>query len=265
MDYDNEGFYAQPMYYDILFGWDRSPEILFVDSVFQKHGLEVGAKILEVACGTGVAAIQLQALGWSTSGLDISQTMIRSFKERCRKIGRVIPALCADMTEFEVEDAFDGAYCPLGSIGLLSNDEAMLKHLVTMGKNIVPGGLYLVDLGLNPTATAPCDLMAIEWVREHDGILVEAIDGRVRVDDPHREFYGSFEWEDVPLEYFWPHFESLVEGSKVFEIEAFYPESGHTEEGISLFDVHTEGTESNCDRAMVLLRRINPDMPSLKA
>ena len=259
MNYDREGFYAQPQYYDILFGWDRSPEFLFVDAVFQKHGLEVGAQILEVACGTGVASLNLQALGWSMCGLDISETMIKAFKHRCRKAGRNIPSLCADMTDFTVNQPFDGAYCPLGSIGLLPGDEAMLKHLTTMGKNIVPGGLYLIDLGLNLEETAPCDIMAIDWGREHDGILVEAVEGRVRVDDSQTDFYGSFEWEDIPLEYYWPHFESLVERSKLFEIEAFYPEAGTSDEGISLFELETEGYNGTCDRAMVLLRRFNPD------
>ena len=36
----NKGFYAHPLYYDILFGWNRGPEVLLYDSLFQKYNFQ---------------------------------------------------------------------------------------------------------------------------------------------------------------------------------------------------------------------------------
>ena len=88
--------------------------------------------------------------------------------------------------------------------------------------------------------------------------MVEAVDGMVRVDDPVHNIIDQFEWEGVPLEFEWKHFRGLVEASESFEVEAFYPESGQTEEGISLFSADREGFEKKCERAMVLLRKVSP-------
>lgn len=255
-DYNTDGFYSQALYYDVLFGWDRSEELLFVDSTFQRHQLEVGQSILEVACGTGVAAIQLSALGWKMSGLDISENMIQRMKERCKKSGRPIAAHCADMRDFQLPRACDGAYCPLGSIGLLPTDADMLAHFKSMAKNMTTEGVYIIDLGLNPEGTALCNIHDIEWAMDIDGIAVEAINGMVQVNDSVNDIITCFEWEGIPLEYEWQHFKSLVDQSGVFQVEAFYPEAGQSEEGISLFHADKEGFEDDCERAMVVLRKI---------
>jgi SAM-dependent methyltransferase len=255
MDYNHDGFYSQAFYYDILFGWDRSSEFLFMDSTFQRHGLHVGSSLLEVACGTGVAGIQLQALGWVTSGVDISENMLKLMDEHATRAGRHVPNLCADMRDFKLTEKVDGAFCPLGSIGLLHEDQDLVSHFRSCAHNLNENGLYLIDLGLNPKGTALCDIESIEWGMEVDGIVVEALDGMVRVDDPVHGVIDQFEWEGVPLEFEWSHFVRLVEASESFDIEAFYPESGQTEEGISLFSADREGFEPECERAMVLLRR----------
>jgi daunosaminyl-N,N-dimethyltransferase/N-dimethyltransferase len=255
MDYNQDGFYTQALYYDILFGWDRSEEFLFIDAIFQKAGIEVGQKVCEIACGTGVASLQLNALGWQTMGVDISENMLASMRKKCSDAGRPLPTFCADMRNFKLPQKVEACFCPLGSIGLLHDDNSMVEHLKATADNLNPNGVYLIDLGLNPKGTAPCPIQDIEWGMEIDGIVVEAIDGMVRVNDSKNDVVDQFEWEGTPLEFKWQHFNDLVQRSGAFDVEAFFPEADQTEEGISLFYMGREGFEEDCERAMVLLRK----------
>jgi SAM-dependent methyltransferase len=256
MESSSEGFYSQPKYYDILFGWDRSEEFLFVDGALRKHGLECGQSLLECACGTGSVSLNLSALGWEMTGLDSSSEMLSAMEDKFSISGRQAQTIRADMSDFHSEQRFSGAYCPLGSIGLLHQDEQLISHLHCIAEVLRENGIYLIDLGLHPEVTTALDVKNIEWGMESEGIVVEAIDGTVHVDDP--QVPGgpmSFPWDAVPLEFHWPHFKNLIERSKAFQLEAFYPEAEKNDMGISLFNTEREGFTPECERAMVLLRK----------
>ena len=47
--------YDFPLYYDILFGWDRTIEADFYSAVFSQNEVAKSEPMLEVACGTGQA------------------------------------------------------------------------------------------------------------------------------------------------------------------------------------------------------------------
>ena len=46
----SETIYDHPLYYDVLFGFDRSREAEFYDRTFARCGIARGEPILEVAC-----------------------------------------------------------------------------------------------------------------------------------------------------------------------------------------------------------------------
>ena len=251
----SNGVYSRAEVYDVLFGWDRSAEFLFVDSVFQLHGLNPGDRLLELACGTGVCSLHLEVLGWVMEGLDLSTSMVEAFNRRAREQGRGMVGHEGDMTNFRLKKSFDGAYCPLGSIGLLSDDRSMLGHFNAVGKAVRPGGLYLVDLGLNPNGTAPLDLDEVNWLMEGKSWNVHAVGGKVLLEDSDGKILEELEWEGVPLEFESSHFFRLIKESEVWEVVASYPEAEFSEEGISLFDPSIEGLNGDEDRAMILLKR----------
>lgn len=248
-----EAFYQKAAYYDILFGWDRSQELLFVDEVWRRHGLEPGNSALELACGTGVVSLHLAALGWRMSGLDLSCEMVDAYNERMDWAGSDARATQGDMADFHRDEPLDAVYSALGSIGLLRGDEVYRRHFSKVGAALREGGLYLLDVGLNPEGTAPLDLKAIDWGMEAGGVQVRAVDGQVEVRDPNVEGLQVFPWDQIPLEFEWNHLSSLWQDSGLV-LRAIYGESGQDEQGISLFDAHRESDAQDLeDRAMVLL------------
>ena len=110
-----QSIYDHPHYYDILFGWDRSAEALFLDALFQIHGLHIGDHLLEVACGTGQVGLKLARFGWTVTGLDLRESMLRFFSAKAEAENLDIKMHCGDMTDFRLDKLADGAFCPVGS------------------------------------------------------------------------------------------------------------------------------------------------------
>ncbi|GEM_PF-4077800 len=257
MNINNNGFYAHPLYYDILFGWNRAPEVIFYDSLFQKYGLNIGEHILEVACGTGIVGMDLARLGWDVTGLDISGAMIEFLKSKLAQNKLKMTAVKADMVDFYLTKKCRGAICPLGSFGLLNDDNLTIMHLKTMAKNMTKNGIYIIDVGLQEEVndvSAKCDYTAIEWSMSRDNIEVDARDAKVFIDD--NGVKKILEWEAVPTEFNCQHLSSLIKNSNVFEILDWYPETSYTEEGISLFDMGETQNPPIAERAMIVLRKL---------
>ncbi|MBF0196733.1 MAG: class I SAM-dependent methyltransferase [Planctomycetes bacterium] len=255
MSQAKKGFYAHPKYYDILFGWDRTQEIFFLDKLFQHYELQVGAPLLEVACGTGIVARQLSLLGWDLYGMDISPEMLSYLNLSCQSQGGKVTTFHGDMTNFSMDSLVQGAFIPLGSLGLLGEDEKVKAHLQCMARHMNDGGVYLLDMGFKKGETAPSPYDEIEWSMERDGLIVDAVEGKVNILNSAGEVLERLEWEAVPLVYNWQHFEDIIDSSGVFEIITSYPEASLTEEGVSVFDVNHHSNEPMKDRAMVALRK----------
>ena len=99
-----ETIYDHPLYYDILFGWDRSVEANFHAHTFERLG--VRGPVLEVACGTGQVALRLARRGLAVTGLDWSPAMLAFLERRAAEEGLQVARICSDMTSFSVAAPF---------------------------------------------------------------------------------------------------------------------------------------------------------------
>ena len=90
--------YDHPLYYDILFDWDRSAEADFYNRIFELNGVGDDQPILEVACGTGQIAKRLARLNRSVTGMDISEDMLAFLNDSSVAEGLTVRTIQADMT-----------------------------------------------------------------------------------------------------------------------------------------------------------------------
>ena len=58
-----QSIYDYPLYYDILFGWQRDAEAARYASIFQGCGAALGSRMLEMGRGTGQIGLRLAAAG----------------------------------------------------------------------------------------------------------------------------------------------------------------------------------------------------------
>ena len=78
-----DNFEGLARYYDALMG-HVNYERWYIITTELASLLPSGFRHLDAACGTGVLLEKLSALGWHTSGLDVSGSMLTEARRRCR-------------------------------------------------------------------------------------------------------------------------------------------------------------------------------------
>ena len=245
--------YEHPLYYDVLFGWDRDGEASFYDAALRRHGTPAGGRILEIASGTGQIALRLARSGWLVTGLDLSSEMLAFVAAQVAETGASIAGICADMTSFTLPSPQHAAYNPLSSFRLLPGEEAARSHLTSVANALEPGGIYILDLVFGTGGEAEDDLDS--WTMRRGGIEIRATPARIEVRDQERGVELTLDWRERLRPYTPESFEALVASSGVFSLAACYPESGRDADGVSQFALHPTDSLPAEGRVMVALRR----------
>jgi len=106
-----------------------------VDFVIEELGLEPGASVLDIGCGTGRHAIELAKRGYCVTGVDLSAGMLSEAKKKAKAAGVSVNWIHSDAKCFSLDGQFDAAICLCeGAFGLLaSSDEAIEQPLAILG------------------------------------------------------------------------------------------------------------------------------------
>ena len=133
-------------YYDRIYSFkDYKSEANKILKWIGTHKQSAGARLLDVACGTGHHLEHLTH-SFDAEGLDLSPELLACAKERN-------PGLtfhCADMRTFDLPDKFDVITCLFSSIGYMTTVEDLEKAVANMAHHLVPGGVLIVEPWLTP-------------------------------------------------------------------------------------------------------------------
>jgi SAM-dependent methyltransferase len=165
--------------YDLAFSWDVEEE---VDWLLERLGPECRS-VLEPGCGSGRVLEALARRRLEVVGVDRSPAMVELARARGLEVVR------ADMTDFDLGRAFDGAVCPIGTLAHLSPEE-LGRHLERMGRHLRPGARYLVQLQLGGEAyTSEWELngLRIVWATERFDLAAGRQRQRSRIELPSGE------------------------------------------------------------------------------
>lgn len=162
-----QSIYEFPLYYDILFDWDRSLEAGFYNQLLSQHDQNRQNRVLEVGCGTAQIGLRLAALGWRVTGLDISEAMCEFVRQIALQRKLDLKLHRVDMCDFELA-RHGAAFCPMSSFRMLQTDEQVLWHLSAMSK-VVPRGIYILDLEISEERQAS-DFD--QWTMSRNGEIV---------------------------------------------------------------------------------------------
>jgi SAM-dependent methyltransferase len=149
------------------------------DFIEDRLGLEKGAVMLDLACGSGMHAVELSSRGYNVVGYDLSLAMLARAQDEALDRGQKINFLQGDMREMAFEEAFDGIYCWNTSFGYFE-DEKNLNVLSRIRRGLRQGGLFLLDIA-NRDYICP---------RQPSLVWFEG-DGCVCMDEMHVDFFTS--------------------------------------------------------------------------
>jgi 2-polyprenyl-3-methyl-5-hydroxy-6-metoxy-1,4-benzoquinol methylase len=130
---------------------DPFPEILeFFDKYEKRH-----AKILDLGCGQGRDALAVARHGHSVQGVDASKTGIRQMIEEARQEELDIEGVVADITDYEIDGAFDVVI--LDRVLHMLETTERIKTLKSVIPHVSPGGYFLiVDMPSNKERFREC-------------------------------------------------------------------------------------------------------------
>jgi SAM-dependent methyltransferase len=143
---EHRRLYRRADYYDIVFDGDVEREIDFAVALHRRHTGVPLRSALELACGPGYHARALAARGVRAVGLDLSREMIALAREKAAAGGLDVDWLVGDMRDFGLGAPVDMAICTLDGIDCLLTDDEIVRHFRAVAANLVPGGLYVIEL-----------------------------------------------------------------------------------------------------------------------
>jgi|TARA_B100000315_G_scaffold252432_1_gene289203 ubiquinone/menaquinone biosynthesis C-methylase UbiE len=251
--------YDYPLYYDILFGWNRDEEAGFYASAFTRHGLKPNARILEVCSGTGQIGLRLARKGWQITGLDIRPEMLKFIETAAAEQDLAINTLHGDMRNFS-SHLFDGAYCPANSFRILEHYDEMTAHLHAVSANLRHDGIYVLDMFFSAPERVGTDMDT--WSMQRDGIEVTNMGDTIEVDDVPAKKKLTLDWGGTLRRYSFAEFVEIIGRLPGFDIASCHPIHRETRDGISIF--HIDDTSDKPDGRTVVILTHNVEQEELE-
>ncbi len=108
------------VYDDLTENVEYEKRFHYMMSFFKEYNIQNGARILDLACGTGSFSLLFANAGYRVTGMDASEQMLTVADSKC---GGRANFLKGDMCSFRLSEMYDGCICCMDSINHLSDLE----------------------------------------------------------------------------------------------------------------------------------------------
>ena len=129
-------FYAEKPY---------EAEAAFVDQCLREYSTGPTKRLLEIACGTGTHALELDQRGYQVVATDYSPDMLERAAKKALQKSSHVEFLLQDMTQLDLPAPFDAAYCLFDAIGYVATNEALEQVFRGIHKHLRPDGLFVFE------------------------------------------------------------------------------------------------------------------------
>lgn len=138
-----EEWFDTPFYHILYQNRDEEEAATFVDNLIQTVQLKKGARVLDLACGKGRHAVQLNKMGFSVVGADLS---VNSIAQAKKHENDSLHFVVQDMREvIEGEKQFDAIFNLFTSFGYFEDKEDNVKVLAACHQMLKKKGLLVID------------------------------------------------------------------------------------------------------------------------
>ncbi len=116
----------------------------FIESYLKAGPVKVKT-VLDLGCGTGGHAILLARRGYSVTGVDRSEDMLRIAREKAEKAGVKINFVLGDITKLKLDRRFDAVISMFAVMGYQTTNEALAGACRAARAHLVKNGTFLFD------------------------------------------------------------------------------------------------------------------------
>jgi len=139
-------WFDSPLYHILYAHRDNTEAKRFINTLFDHLAPKRGARVLDLACGRGRHAIEIQKLGFDVTGVDLSKQSIdfaQSFANENLHFER------QDMRKLPYNQEFDIVVNLFTSFGYFRKASDNINVLSSIQNALKPGGTFVLDY-LNP-------------------------------------------------------------------------------------------------------------------
>jgi SAM-dependent methyltransferase len=122
----------------------RSNELFEYDVRFLEDVLPPSGSLLDMGCGTGRHLEHFARRGWSVTGVDLSEPMLREARRKL-SAGGLEGELCrADLLDLSFLEAgsFDAAICMFSTLGMIQSPQMRGRAVRQAARCLRPGGVF---------------------------------------------------------------------------------------------------------------------------
>lgn len=124
--------------YDQRTDLDPAPAVEFLAGLVAS-----GARVLELATGTGRVALPLAARGLAVEGIEGSAAMVE--RMRAKPGGEAIPVVVGDMADVAVTGPYPLAYLVFNTLFNLPDQDRQVDCFANVARVLAPGGLFVIE------------------------------------------------------------------------------------------------------------------------
>ena len=117
----------------------------YFDELINEYGKGRGI-LLDLACGTGTLAFEMEKLGYDVIGTDLSEEMLDEAIKKKIELGSNAIFLNQDMTNLDMFGTVSSTICSLDSINHLDSLEKVEKTFEKVSLFTEPGGVFIFDV-----------------------------------------------------------------------------------------------------------------------
>jgi len=140
----NSPFTTVARYYDTLMkGIEYREWVDYTIELFKHLGYKP-QRILDLACGTGSATLELARRGYEIAAIDISQDMLDVLQEK--KKAHKIEVAKADMRDFRLARKVDAVTCYFDSVNYLKEERDLKRCFKCVYDVLEENGLFVFDM-----------------------------------------------------------------------------------------------------------------------
>jgi SAM-dependent methyltransferase len=183
--------------YDLFYA-DKpyAEEAAFVDAVLREHAIAPPQRLLELACGTGRHALQLERRGYDIVATDYSADMLACARRHAEAASSHVAFHLADMRRIGECDAvrgieFDAVYALFDSIGYVQTNEAIAEVLRGVRDALMPGGLFVFEFWHAAAMLREFDPLRVRRWTTDEGEVVRI--SRTTLDVPRQLSHVAYE------------------------------------------------------------------------
>lgn len=103
-------------------------------------------RVLDLACGTGAAAVALARRKFQVTAIDGSEAMLARGRARAARWKTEVDFRCGDLAALDLTGSYDLATCFYDSLNHLTDPTAFRQALFGVRRALAPGGLFFFDL-----------------------------------------------------------------------------------------------------------------------